>query len=433
MKGWETSGDRPLVVGANHRSSSLTVRDRLFVEDANIPAFLNKLQAEGIENAVLLSTCDRVEVIASHSDPRNAAASIKACFADLLGDPGIILEGQCYTLVDDLAVEQIFAVAASLDSQIIGEPQVLGQVKAAHRIARDNGMVGGRLEALMQAAFGVAKRVRTETAIGERPVSIAAAAVDLARDVHGDLSRANGLLIGVGDMGHMVTEHLMTAGLERLTVTHPIEARAAILARHLNCHRISYNDRAKSIADADVVVTALGRRDYALNTDMVQSALKTRRMRPMFLVDVAVPGDVDPAINRIDAAFLYDLADLERIVSDGRASRETEAEAGRNIVAAEVAAYQAGRAGRAAVPAVRLLREHAEQVRADVLAKADGDAEKATRLMLGRLLHDPSVMLRHAASGAPGEFEALDQAIRKLFQLDDDSTGTSAVRRDNET
>jgi len=420
------------VVGANHRSSSLAIRDRLFVEDANIPAFLFKLRAKGIDNAVLISTCDRVEVLASHSDPQNAAASIQACFADMVGDPDVMLESQCYTLVDDLAVEQIFAVAASLDSQIVGEPQILGQIKVAHRIARENGMVGGRLEALMQAAYGAAKRVRTETAIGERPVSIAAAAVDLARDVHGDLSRANGLLVGVGDMGHMVTEYLMAAGLERLTVTHPLEARAAILAQTLNCHHISYGDRAKAMAGADVVVTALGRRDYALNADMVQSALKTRRMRPMFLVDVGVPGDVDPAINRIDAAFLYELADLERIVSDGRARRETEAEAGRAIVAAEVAAYHTGRAGRAAVPAVKLLREHAEQVRAEVLAEAGDDAEKATRLMLSRLLHDPSVMLRHAASRTPGELETLDRAIRKLFQLDDDPTGAPAAKRDDE-
>ena len=178
--------------------------------------------------------------------------------------------------------------------------------------------------------------------------------------------------------------------------------------------------------------TALGRRDYALNTDMIQSALKTRRMRPIFLVDVGVPGDVDPAVNRIDAAFLYELADLERIVSDGRALRETEAEAGRTIVAAEVVAFQASRAGRAAVPAVKLLRKHVEQVRAEVLAEAGDDAEKATHLMLSRLLHHPSVMLRHAASGAPGELEALDRAIRKLFQLDDDLTGAPGARRDNE-
>ena len=432
MEGSETLGARPLVVGANHRSSSLALRDRLFVEDADIPAFLNRLRAKGIDNAVLLSTCDRVEVLASHSDPRNAAASIQACFADLLGNTDVTLESQCYTLVDDRAVEQIFAVSASLDSQIVGEAQVLGQVKAAHRIARENGMVSGGLETLMQAAYSVAKRVRSETAIGERPVSIAAAAVDLARGVHGNLSSAKGLLIGVGDMGHMVAEHLVAAGLERLTVTHPLEVRAAILARTLNCHRIGYDDRAEAMANADVVVTALGRHDYAVNTDMIKSALKTRRMRPMFLVDVAVPGDVDPAINRIDEAFLFELTDLERIVIDGRASREIEAEAGRAIVAAEVAAFQAERAGRAAVPAVKLLREHAERMRAEVLAKAGGDAEKATRLLLSRLLHNPSIMLRHAASGAPGELEALDQAIRKLFQLEDDPTGTPVARKDDE-
>ena len=433
MEGPETLGARPLVVGVNYRSSSLGLRDRLFVEDADIPAFLNRLRAKGVGNAVLLSTCDRVEVLACHGEPRDASGAILACFADLLGNADVMLESQCYTLFDDRAVEQIFAVSASLDSQIIGEPQVLGQVKAAHRIARENGMVGQGLETLMQAAYGAAKRVRRETTIGERPVSIAAAVVDLARHVHGDLSRANGFMIGVGDMGHMVAEHLLAAGLNRLTVTHPLEVRASILARTLNCHRVDYIDRADAMARADVVITALGRHEYAVNKDMVQTALKTRRMRPMFLVDVAVPGDVDPTINRIDEAFLYELADLERIVSNSRASREIEAAAGRAIVAAEVAAYHADRAGRAAVPAVKLLREHAEKLRAEALTEAGCDAEKATHLLLNRLLHSPSIMLRHAASGASGELEILDQAIRRLFQLDNDRTGTTVVRRDDET
>ena len=414
----ELSVVRPVVVGANHRSSSLMLRDRLFLEDEGVPAFLARLSAVGIKEALLLSTCDRVEVQALHADPEAADAAIRTCFAERAGDLAGSLDGQCYTYMDDRAVEQIFSVAASLDSQIVGEPQILGQVKAAHRIARETGMVGRQLESLMQAAYSAAKRVRTETTIGERPVSIAAAVVDLARDIHGDLAGARGFLIGVGDMGHLIAEHLLAGGLKQLTVTHPLVARASTLAQSLDCHWVDYEGRADAMAHADIVVTALGRRDYALNVDMVISALKLRRMRPVFLVDVAVPSDIDPAVNRVDSAFLYELSDLERIVSYGRASREIEAEAGRVIISAEVTAFQNWWAGRAAVPTVKLLRQHAERLREEVLVDSDGTAEKATRLLLSRLLHDPSKALRHAASGGIGELEALERATRKLFKLE---------------
>jgi len=432
MEGSETNGARPLVVGANHRSSSLGFRDRLFVEDSDIPTVLQSLRQGGLTDAVLLSTCDRIEVQAVHADPKSATETIYATLAAHAGIQPDELDGQCYVLSDERAVEQIFAVAASLDSQVIGEPQVLGQVKAAHRIARDANMVGGDLESLMQAAYSAAKRVRTETAIGERPVSIAAAAVDLARDVHGELERVSALMIGVGDMGHLIAEHLLAGGLQRLTVTHPLETRAAGLSRRLDCHRVAYEDRAGSMAEADIVICALGRREYAVSTDMVRAALKARRRRPVFFADVAAPGDVDPAVNRLDEAFVYELKDLERIVSDGIAGREAEAEAGRRLIAAEVAAYVRNRAQRAAVPAVRLLRERAEDLRVQVLAEAGNDAEKATQLLLNRLLHDPSVNLRQAAAGAPGELESLERALRTLFELDDTGAIAMTPKQDEE-
>ena len=271
----------------------------------------------------------------------------------------------------------------------------------------------------MQAAYGAAKRVRTETAIGERPVSIAAAAVDLAGDVHGNLAPAGALLIGVGDMGHLVAEHLIAAGLGRLSVTHPLESRAQTLARTLDCHRVAYDQRAEAMIDADVVICALGRRDYAMTVDMVQAAVKARRRRPMFLVDVAVPGDVEPAVNRIDEAFVYDLNDLEQIVSNSLASRESEAETGRRIVAAEVVAFGRDRATRAAVPTIRMLRDRAAEIRDQVLAEAGDDPERATRMLIKRLLHEPTAKLRDAAGGAPGELEALERAVRTLFDLDE--------------
>ncbi len=193
-------------------------------------------------------------------------------------------------------------VTAALDSLIIGEPQILGQVKACHRMARDAGMSGSELEALIQAAYGAAKRVRSDTAIGQRPVSIAAAAAQVARDVHGDLGRAACLLVGAGDMGRMVAENLLAGGVGHLTVAHPTEARAQAMARALDCNVASFE--ALRLEGADIVVTALGGRRHLLSADMVSAALRRRRRKPMFLVDAAVPGDIDPAVNRIDEAFL---------------------------------------------------------------------------------------------------------------------------------
>jgi glutamyl-tRNA reductase len=414
----ETAGTRrrPLVVGANHRTSSLGLRDRLFVEDADVPAFLADLRAAGIEEALVLSTCDRVEVQAAAADAE-AAECILARLADHGEVPLEELRAQSYTLSDAEAVDHVFRVAASLDSLVIGEPQVLGQVKAAHRLARGAEMVGTELDALLQAAFNTAKEVRTETAVGEGPVSIAAVAVQVAGDLHGDLSERRAVLIGAGEMGQLVGEYLLAAGLGYLAVTHPAAARAEPLARALECHSAPFDALSEQMAEADIVLAALGRREPVLAADMVRAALRRRRWRPMFIVDLAVPGDVDPAVNRIDDAFLYDIQDLERLATESQSKRQHEAEAGRRIVADAVAAFMASRAQRAAVPALTQFRSWAEEVRAQALAEAGGDAEKATRLLLGRLLHDPTVALRHAAESGGTDLIQLEQALRRLFTL----------------
>ena len=311
------STERPVIVGANHKSSGLMLRDRLFVEDGAVPEFLDRLRQAGLTQALVLSTCDRVEVQAIDPGGGEAPDLIARALADHAEMAPGEIDGQLYTLWDDVAVRHVFTVAASLDSQIVGEPQVLGQVKACHRLARDAGMTGSALEAILQAAYSAAKRVRNETAIGERPVSISAAAVQIAREVHGDLDRCTALLIGAGDMGEMVARDLISAGLSQLTVTHPTEKRAEGVARALDAHVAAYDTLSVLLAEADIVLAAVGRRRHLLTGDMVTAALGTRRQKPVFIIDAAIPGDVEPAVNRIDAAFLYDLGDLEEI---GRAS-----------------------------------------------------------------------------------------------------------------
>lgn len=407
----------PLVVGANHRSTSLTLRDRLFVEDAAVPGALARLKGRGINQAVVLSTCDRVEVVAMAADPDTAGRAALDAMAEWAGFDPAALAGQIYRHVGDDAVRHLFTVAGSLDSLVVGEPQVLGQVKACHALAREAGMVGSELETLLQAAYAVAKRIRSETKVGEGPVSIAAAAVQLARDVHGDLGRAGGLLIGAGDMGELVVEGLRGAGLTRLAVTHPTPARAEALAQGLGCHVAPFAQLANALAEADVVVASLNGRNHVLAADLVRAALKARRNRPMFIVDTGIPGDVEPAVNRIDEAFLYDLNDLERVAMEGRASRESEARAARSLLDRELANFLRGRAARAAVPALTALRERFEAERGRVLAECGGDGDKATRLLINRLLHEPSEALKTLAAEA-GDVKGAEALLRRLFRLD---------------
>lgn len=410
------------MVGANQRSASLTVRDQLFVEEYAMAGLLDGLRDSGVEQALIVSTCDRVEVQAIHHDHEAAVGRIVELMAAHARLAPEDLNGALYVLSGEDAVRHIFTVTASLDSLVIGEPYVLGQVKASHRAARDAGMSGKELEAVLQAAYGAAKRVRTETAIGERPVSTAAAAVELARGVHGDLGRCGGLLVGTGDMGELVAEALLAGGLGHFVVIHPRAGRAEAMARTLNCHVAPFEDLARALADGDILVTALGARRSIVTAEMVKAALKSRRKRPVLLVDASIPGDIDTAVERLDGAFLYDLNDLEGVAMRGRASRENEAGAALDIIADEVAGFLRGRAARAAVPTLTALRRHFETAREAAIADAAGDAEKATRLLINRLLHGPSEALREiAALGSEGaaDLRGAERALNRLFRLGD--------------
>jgi glutamyl-tRNA reductase len=415
---------RALVVGANHRSSSMILRDRLFVEDTAAPFILERLKDAGIEQALVLSTCDRVEVQAFCNNPAANEQEIARRIVEILAEHGELgpseMDGQTYVHWDQQAVRQIFAVTASLDSLIIGEPQVLGQVKAAHRMAKQGGMTSGGLESILQAAYGTAKRVRNETAIGERPVSIAAAATLLAGDLHGDLANCTVLLVGGGEMGELIATDMLAAGLSKLVATHPNERRAEEAARRLDCHTSPFEDLSNLLSEADIVLTALGRRRQAITAAMVNSAISVRRHKPIFLIDTAIPGDIDPLVERIEDAFLYSLDDLERVAMEGRAVRENESGAAWKIIDADVESFLRGHAERTAVPALSRLRSHFDAVREQALLDGGGDAEKATRLLINRLLHDPSGQLRQVAGAETGSLQEMEDIIDRLFGLDDD-------------
>jgi len=410
-----------VAVGANHRSAPLPLRERLFVEPLAVAEALADLRAAGLDQAVLVSTCDRVEVHTIHGDPAAARDAVLGVLAARAGlDSETVREG-FYTLAGTEAVRQLFAVAASLDSHVIGEPQVLGQLKESHRIARAAGMVGGALEELLQTAYRVAKRVRSETGIGEGVVSIATAAVEVARDIHGGLGERSGLVVGIGDMGEMVARQLRQAGLSRLAVAHRSAGRAEALAHRLEANVVAFDRLDEAVAAADVVITSLGLGRYTVTVAGARAALKGRRYRPLFVIDLAVPPDVEPGVGDIDGAFVYDMADLEGVTRAGLAGREKAAKAAWAVVDAELDRYLRLRSMRQATPAVVALRRRFEAARERVLAEVDGqDAAYATRLLINRLLHDPSTALRELAAeeDGAGRAEAAEALLRRLFRLD---------------
>ena len=409
---------RYLVVGANHRSSTNSTRDKLFVEDARATELLLRLRDAGIEQALLLSTCARTEVQAAYEKPGEAANILTRLFAEQCGMDESEISPQLYFLEGQAAVSHVFSVAAALDSPVIGEPQVNGQIRDSHRASTAAGMTGAEREALLQAAYGVAKRVRTETSIGERPVSMAAVALQLARDVHGDLSRCEGLLIVGGEMGELVTEQLISSGLRKMTIMSHLPSRAEAAARRFGCHHASFDRLDEFLASSEVIISSVGGGEHCISLDQMRHALGARRHRPVFLIDVAVPGDVEPEVNELDDAFLYDLDDLERIAAMGRAGRDVAATDARKIVDEEVALFLRRNAARLADPILTELRAHFEDIRKSVLEESGGrDVDEVTRRLVNRLLHDPSVGLKNMA----GNGDAVDgeRLLRRLFGLDD--------------
>ena len=408
------------VVGVNHRTTPLALRDRLFFDDPQQVELLARLKAEGIAEAVALATCDRIEIQGAARDLAGAMNAVIAALTEGSDVPRATVEAQAYRLSGSEALRHVFAVAASLDSLMIGEPQVLGQVKNSHRLAQAAGMTGPVLEAALQAAYGAAKRVRSETQVAERPVSLASAATQLARDVHGELGQATALLIGLGDMGPLLAEHLQAAGLKHFIVTADQPRRAERLARQLGCNHAPIAQLDDLLAAADVTISAEGAGRFTLDAGAIGRALRRRRQRPMFLIDAAIPGDLPADIDKLDGAFRYDLDALEKVAMAGRATREVAAKDAWRIVEEEMAQFLRGRAERAAVPALAALRRHFETERDRLLQETPGvDAAEATRLLVNRLLHDPSEALRAmAADEGPYERATAEALLRRLFRLD---------------
>lgn len=407
-----------ILYGLSHRCVSGALREQLFLESAQRQRGLADLAELGFQQVLLLSTCDRLEVLAVSDSAESLEDSLLSRMADWIGVSGDVVRSSAYSLRGTDALHHFFAVTAALESQVLGEPHVLGQVKESHRQSEALGLSGPRLDRVMQAAYRLAKRVRSETSLAQRPATLAASALRVARDLHGRLESRRLLLVGSGEMGEVLATEFLSAGLENIQVVQrrPVLARAA--AERLGGHYLDWTDWEDHLDRVDILLLAHGSGQFLMDRRQAERLLKQRRRRPLLFLDTGVPRDIEPDANEVDGAFVYDLQDLEHRARAGQQAREEAAGRAWGILAEELDSFcREGQLGGADSPLVAL-RRHCEDLRAEVLADGKLDAEAATRLLLNRLLHEPTRTLREMSSESPDAQAEVEQFLERLFRID---------------
>ncbi|WP_430459919.1 glutamyl-tRNA reductase [Thalassolituus sp. LLYu03] len=410
-------------LGINHKTAPVAVRERVSFDPATMPTVLGEIQQlDSVGEVVILSTCNRTEIYGSSNDVNE----------DLIVDwlsrhHGIErheLDSALYCLTDDKAVQHTMRVASGLDSLVLGEPQILGQMKSAFAVAQEAGTVGSELGRLFRQTFSIAKRVRTDTAIGENPVSVAFAAVRMAQHIFADMSNSSALLIGAGETIELVARHLYQAGVRQIVVANRTLARAQHLAQEFHAEAVLLEDIPTVLPRADIVIASTASPLPILGKGMVEKALKKRRHKPMFMVDIAVPRDIEEEVGQLSDVYLYTVDDLRTIIEENVRSREDAARQAEELILAGVDHFMRELKALDAVQTLTDLRTSIDALREDQLEKAlkqlqnGGDAEKVLRQFAhtfsNKMLHEPTVALRKA--GAEGRLEVLDWT-RELFNL----------------
>ncbi len=434
-----------LLVGMSHRTASLEVRERFAVEDPT-PLLAKWLQEPCIEEAVLLSTCNRVEVLVWTAEPEAARLRLRSAFEHDIAPDGMRsgtaeLDSALYTLHGMAAARHVFRVACAVDSMVVGEPQILGQVKDAYRAAVDAEACGPMLGRLYQRAFATAKRVRNETRIAERPVSVARVAAELAQQIFESLEDKQALLVGAGEMIELALETLRRGGLATARVANRTPARAAALAARFEASAHGLDELDDLLEKSDVVLTCIGGDRPILTSENVAAALRRRRGRALFVIDIGVPRNVAAAVAGLDGAYVYDLDDLKVIAESNVAERRAELDLAESIVEEEQQRFEGWLGALAAVPTIRELRGRAESIRQREIDRAlSGTSagtterdriESITRAIVNKILHEPTSRLRAELEGAEGLAHL--ESARALFGLDEErSDGARGADSDSE-
>lgn len=414
------------ITGLNHRTAPVELRERVAFDHRTLPKALKELKrSPGVLEALILSTCNRVELAVTAEDDCDLNASLER----FLADSGKVedLAQHLYYFEGFEAIRHVFRVAASLDSMVVGEPQILGQLKSAYAVAKTEGAVNGFLETVLTRAFSVAKRVRSETEIGQSAVSISFAAVELARDIFGSLKGKRVMIIGAGKMSELAARHLRRTGASEVFVTNRTQDRAEEMAKLFGGTTIAYDRFRSALHDVDIVITSSGAPHYLIHRDDMRRAIEARRNRPMFLIDIAVPRNIDPAVNEVDNVFLYDIDDLQRVVETNLKGRLKEAEHAEEIITEEVERLMERLKARDAAPMIVSLQEQLEQIRQGEFERIRGKlgsltpqqeqaVEALTRGIINKIAHGPISEIRKSA-GHPGGIHVMD-IIRKVFRLE---------------
>jgi glutamyl-tRNA reductase len=407
------------ILGLNHKTAPVALREKIaFSEDRLVAALRALRQERGVAEAVILSTCNRTEVYWAGS----ASGEELSQWLERHHEEGLDLTASVYVHQEKHAVEHAFNVASGLDSMVLGEAQILGQLKNAYRIAQETGSTGPHLNKLFQAAFSTAKRVRSETQIGANAVSLASATVSLARRMYSDFSAHTALMIGAGEMIALTARHFAAAGVKRVVIANRTLVNAQPLAAELSGYAVDLSHLDKELAEADIVVSCTASPMPLITKAAAAAAVRTRRHRPIFMVDLAVPRDIDPAIADLEDVYLFSIDDLQQLVDENRQHREVAAGDAKVVISEEVARFLQDARAKEAGPAIRALRQQADAIRQQTLEQAqrmvaagkstDEAMEFLANTLTNRLLHAPTQALRQAAESAESVVsEALTRII----------------------
>jgi glutamyl-tRNA reductase len=411
------------IVGLSHKTAPVEVRERLaFDTDALRTALSSLVQRENISEAMILSTCNRVEVVAEGPDDR----LIRDFLCEYHKVQSDTVAKHLYSFKNTDAIRHVFRVTSSLDSMMVGEPQILGQVKEAFRLATDAGTIGMHLSALMNRAFAVAKKIRSETGISQSAVSISYAAVELAKKIFGTLNGKTVMIIGASKMGELAAKHLKRAGVSSVLVTNRTFERAVDLAKVFEGAAVPFEHFTDHIDRADIVISSTGAPHFIITKPMGEQIIHRRKNKPMFFIDIAVPRDVDPTVNEIDNAFLYDIDDLQQVVDSNVKDRIKEAHRAEEIIDSEVQAFCTRMQSREVVPMIIGLRESLDRLRReeiernrkllkDLSPEQQAAVDQITTSLVNKILHQPISELKQAAHDPQGP--EIIEIIRKIFNV----------------
>ena len=427
------------LLGASHHSAPVDLRERIDFARRGVPdALAGIADLTGIAEVVVLSTCNRSEIYTACEAPEPARDAVTAFMSAFHDVPEPELAPHLYGRTHGEAARHLFRVVAGLDSLVVGEPQILGQVKDAFAVASEWGFTGTLLNRLFHGAFAAGKRVRAETGLGEGAVSVSYAAISLARKIFGSLAGRRTLVVGAGEMADLTATHLQSQRVGRIGVANRTAAHAAALAAKVGGVAVPWEAITGELTSTDIVVTATGSSGWMLTRAHVAEAMRPRRDRPLFIIDIGLPRDVEPSASDVEQVFLYNIDDLQAIVRDNLARRQSQVDRAEQMVREEVDGFLRWFRSRSAIPTVVALRRRFEQTRCDELARlapklaslspaARARVDEITRLLVERLLSAPTEQLK--AAGDEEAVAADADTLNRLFRLDEAATGDTPGRR----